>query len=234
MQTATTTPAVGVGGERRALAQSLTPLVVDALVPMAAYYALTSGFGMGTVAALAWTSVLPAARSLWSLVKDRRLNALASLMLVVNAVGLAMSAVTGDARLMLAKDSAGSGVIGAAVLISVLAGRPMMTAGLKPWITKGGDPAKTAAWERLQRESARFRRAELRFSLVWGLALLTESVSRVVAAYTLPAHTVVWLGNVLMGAAVLTAIVATGPLAVDPMEKMVAVETEAEERHPVP
>lgn len=222
MQTLTTTPAPA--GERRALAQSLTPLVVDALVPMAGYYVLTDGFGMGTVAALAWTSVLPAARSLWSLVKDRRLNALASLILVVNAVGLAMSAVTGDARLMLAKDSVGSGAIGAAVLISVVVGRPMMTAGLKPWITKGGDVLKTAAWERLQRESARFRRAERRFSLVWGVALLAESVSRVVAAYTLPTHTVVWLGNVLMGAAVILAIVATGPLAVDPMEKMVEAE----------
>lgn len=211
-------------GEGRAPARSLTPLVVDAVVPMAGYYVLTDGFGMGTVAALAWTSVLPAARSLWSLVKDRRLNALATLMLVVNAVGLAMSAVTGDARLMLAKDSAGSGMIGAGVLVSVLAGRPMMTAGLKPWITKGGDPAKTAAWERLSRGSARFRRAERRFSLVWGTALLAESVSRVVAAYTLPAHTVVWLGNVLTGAAVVLAIVMTGWLAVDPMEKMVEAE----------
>ncbi|MDT0450989.1 VC0807 family protein [Streptomyces hesseae] len=221
-QTLTTTPAPA--GERRALAQSLTPLVVDALVPMAGYYVLTDGFGMGTVAALAWTSVLPALRSVWSLVKDRRLNGLATLMLVVNAVGLALSTVTGDARLMLAKDSAGSGAIGAAVLVSVFAGRPMMTAGLKPWITKGGDPAKTAAWDRLSYESARFRRAERRFSLVWGLALLTESTSRVVAAYTLPAHTVVWLGNVLAGAAVLVAIVVTGAVAVDPMEKMVEAE----------
>ncbi|MFD8995023.1 VC0807 family protein [Streptomyces abikoensis] len=227
MQTLTPAPAPAApapAGEGRALAQSLTPLVVDAVVPMAGYYVLTDGFGMGTVAALAWTSVLPAARSLWSVVKDRRLNALATLMLVVNAIGLAMSAVTGDARLMLAKDSAGSGMIGAGVLVSVLAGRPMMTAGLKPWITKGGDPAKTAAWERLSRESARFRRAERRFSLVWGTALLSESVSRVVAAYTLPAHTVVWLGNVLAGAAVVLAIVMTGWLAVDPMEKMVEAE----------
>ncbi|MFC4512758.1 MULTISPECIES: VC0807 family protein [Streptomyces] len=232
MQTLTTTPAPAPAGEGRALARSLTPLVVDAVVPMAGYYVLTDGFGMGAVAALAWTSVLPAARSLWSVVKDRRLNALATLMLVVNAVGLAMSAVTGDARLMLAKDSAGSGMIGAGVLVSVLAGRPMMTAGLKPWITKGGDPAKTAAWERLMRGSVRFRRAERRFSLVWGAVLLAESVSRVVAAYTLPAHTVVWLGNVLAGAAVVLAIVVTGPLAVDPMEKMVAAE--AEKGHEVP
>ncbi|MBO0655019.1 hypothetical protein J1792_20225 [Streptomyces triculaminicus] len=208
---------------RRAVVQSLAPLVVDALLPMAAYYALREGFGMSTFAALAWSSVLPALRTVWSIVRDRRLNGLAALILTVNVLGLLLTTVTGDVRLMLAKESAGSGVVGVVVLASVLAGRPLMTAGLRPWVTRG-DAAKNAAWDRLVAGTARFRRAELAFSAVWGASLLAESVVRVVGAYTLPADTMVWLGSVIMGVAVVAAIVVSGGMAVDPMEKMVAAE----------
>ncbi|MBZ6473434.1 hypothetical protein K9U14_08630 [Streptomyces griseocarneus] len=208
------------------MVQSLAPLVVDALLPMAAYYALREGFGMSTFAALAWSSALPALRTVWGLVRDRRLNGLAALILTVNALGLLLTTVTGDVRLMLAKESAGSGVVGVAVLLSVLAGRPLMTAGLRPWVTRG-DAAKSAAWDRLMVRSARFRRAERTFSAVWGGALLAESVARVVGAYTLPADTMVWLGSVIMGVAVVGAMVVAGGAAADPMEKMVAAELAA-------
>ncbi|MEU4208936.1 VC0807 family protein [Streptomyces sp. NPDC026206] len=226
---ATTDPAAPApaapGGttRRRALAESLAPLVVDALVPMGAYYVLSGGFGMSTLAALAWSSVLPAGRTLWGLVRNRRLNGLAALILTVNAVGLLLSTVTGDVRLMLAKESAGSGVVGLVVLASVFAGRPLMTAGLRPWVTRG-ETAKHAAWDRLVGASARFRRTERTFSVVWGAALLAEAVARVVGVYTLPVDTMVWLGNVILAVAMTLATYVGGALAIIPMERMVAAE----------
>ncbi|MEU2512811.1 VC0807 family protein [Streptomyces syringium] len=207
---------------RRALLRSLSPLIVDALVPMAVYYAL-KGFGMGTVAALAWSSVVPALRTVWSLIKDRRLNGLAALILVVNLAGLAFSTMSGDARLMLAKDSGVSSVIGIVVLVSAFAGRPLMTAGLKPWVTKG-QPARAAAWERLSAGSEPFRLAERTFSVVWGGALLAECVARVVGAYVLPVDTMVWLGNVILGFAIVFAVLVGGALAAHPIENMVDAE----------
>lgn len=207
----------------RALWESFAPLVVDAVLPMAAYYALSKGFGMGTVASLGWSSALPAARTVWGLVKDRRLNGLAALILVVNIVGLLLSTVSGDARLMLAKDSAVSSVIGLVVLASAFGRRPLMTTGLKPWVVKG-DPVRLAAWDRLSAGDARFRRTERTFSLVWGTALLAECVARVVGAYTLPVDTMVWLGNVILGVAVIAAMLVGGGLAADPMEKTVDAE----------
>lgn len=44
--------------DRAALLGSLKPLVVDVVVPMASYYVLSKGFGMSTLAALGWSSVL--------------------------------------------------------------------------------------------------------------------------------------------------------------------------------
>ncbi|MFB7758500.1 VC0807 family protein, partial [Streptomyces sp. NPDC056121] len=98
--------------DRAALLGSLKPLIVDVVVPMASYYVLSKAFGMSTLAALGWSSVLPALRTVWGVLRDRRLNVLAGVILVVNMVGLLLSTVTGDPRLMLAKDSGISSVVG--------------------------------------------------------------------------------------------------------------------------
>ncbi|MBM4793352.1 hypothetical protein HXP44_15135 [Streptomyces sioyaensis] len=205
--------------------QSLLPLVLDAGVPMAMYFILSDGFGLSEVAALGWSSVVPALRTVWSLVRRTGVNGLALLILVVNAVGLATSTVTGDPRLMLAKDSVTSSVIGISMIVSVFLGKPLMTAGLKPFVTKGG-PDGEAAWDRLMAGSAPFRRAERRFSLIWGTVLLTECVVKAIGAYTIPVHTMVWLGTVLTLVAVLLSMVVAGGSCADPMEKMVKAEVE--------
>lgn len=178
---------------------------------------------MGTVAALGLSSVLPAVRTVWAAVGERTVNALAALILVVNVVGLALSVVTGDARLMLVKDSAVSSTVGIGVLVALLFGRPLMSAGLKPWITKG-EPARTAAWDRLSVASARFRRAEKAFSLIWGTALLAECVTRVIAVYSVPVDTMVWFGNVIMGVFVAAAVVVGGAVAARPIQQLVAAD----------
>ncbi|KOT99545.1 membrane protein [Streptomyces rimosus subsp. pseudoverticillatus] len=202
-------------------------LLLDAGVPIASYYLLTGAFGLSTLAALAWSGALPAARSLWSLVRERRLNAVATLMTATNIIGLLLSLVAGDERLMMAKDSAVSSTFGLAVLVSALIGRPLMAPVLKPWITKG-DAARSAAWDRLTAESAWFRRVQRRHSAVWGAALLGECVARVIGAFTLPVDTMVWLGTVMLIAAMVLAVVASGVIGIDKMEKLVRAEAAAE------
>ena len=102
--------------------------------------------------ALTASSVLPLIRTVSSQVRERHINALAALMLTINAVGIASSFLVGDPRLMIAKDSLISSVVGFGIIVSVFRGRPMMTAALEPWLTKG-DPARTVAWRRLAGES---------------------------------------------------------------------------------
>ncbi|MER6386293.1 VC0807 family protein [Streptomyces sp. NPDC001250] len=208
------------------------PLILDVAVPLGSYYLLKDGFGMSTFAALAWSSVVPAVRTVWSLGKERRANGLAVLILVVNVVSLLLSFVSGDPRLMLAKDSVVSSTVAIGILVSVVLGKPMMTAGMKPFLIKG-DAAKEAAWQRLvsgaAAGSAAFRRKERTFSVVWGLALLAECVARAVGAYTIPLDTMVWLGTVIMIGAMAVAWIVSGGLAVVPMMHMVTAEVEAGE-----
>ncbi|MET7647600.1 VC0807 family protein [Streptomyces sp. NPDC005426] len=204
---------------RKALLDSMMPLLVDVGVPLVSYYLLKAA-GMGTFGALAWSSVVPAVRTVWGVVRDRQLNGLAALMVTVNVVGLALSLIAGDPRLMLLKDSGVSSTIGLVILVTALRGRPMMTAGLRPWLTRG-EPAKSAAWARLSEHSQAFRQAEVRFSAVWGAALLGECVVRAAGAYTVPVGTMVWAGTVIMGVAMVLAFVVSGRIAVVPMERMI-------------
>ncbi|WP_406007469.1 VC0807 family protein [Streptomyces sp. NBC_00637] len=208
------------------------PLLVDVAVPLGSYYLFKSAFGMSTFAALAWSSVVPAVRTMWSAVSRRTVNGLAGLILVVNVVGLVLSLVSGDPRLMLAKDSGVSSTIGIGILVSVALGRPMMTAAVKPFLVKG-DAVKEAAWARLESgvsvASADFRKRERAFSIVWGVVLLVECVVRVVGAYTVPVDTMVWLGSVVMVVAMAIGFVLGGALGAGPMAAMVAFEKRAAE-----
>ncbi|WUW92861.1 hypothetical protein OG595_24620 [Streptomyces sp. NBC_01451] len=205
------------------LRRSLLPLVLDVAVPVGSYYVFKDGLGMSAVAALGWSSAVPAVRTGWSAVRGRTVNALAALILVVNVVGVLLSFVTGDARLMLLKDSAVSSVVGIGVLVSVRLGRPMMTEGMKPFLVRG-DAERAAAWERLGSGSSRFRRAERTFSVVWGVALLGECVARIVGVYVLPVDTMVWLGTLVLAGAMVVAVLVGGALAVDPMKGMLRDE----------
>ncbi|MFF4489556.1 VC0807 family protein [Streptomyces sp. NPDC001544] len=203
------------------------PLIVDVAVPLGSYYLGKDAFGMSTFAALAFSSVVPALRTVWSTVRERKTNGLAGLILVVNVVSLVLGFVSGDPRLLLAKDSAVSSTIAIGILVSVALGKPMMTTGLKPFLVKG-DAAKEAAWQRLASGaaagSAVFLRKERAFSIVWGAALLAECVVRVVGAYTLPVDTMVWLGGVILAVAILVAMVVGGALGAGPMEALVRAE----------
>ena len=196
-------------------------LIFDIGIPVGSYYLLRAA-GCDVVTSLALSSVVPAAQSVLALVRGRAVSGLAILVLVVNVTGVAVSFSSGDPRVMVAKDGAVSSAIGIAILISVLLGKPLMTAGMRPFIVRG-DAARDAAFGRLAVTSPRFRSLERRFSVVWGIACLTECTCRVACAFTLPIATTVWLSTVLLLASIGAGIVGGSFFSV-PLEKMVAAE----------
>jgi len=201
---------------------ALRPLLIDVGVPVGTYYLLRNAFGVSLWLSLALSSIGPAVRAVAGLVAERKLNVLAMLMLAVNLAGIAVTFLTGDPRAMIAKDSVVSSVIAFAILGSVVLRRPLMSAGLKPFMTRG-EPRRTAAWDRLSTASPRFRRLELLFSIIWGVTLLAECAARLAGAYLLPVTTMVWLGTVMTLGAVAVAIVAGGAAA-GPIQKMIDAE----------
>src|SRR5215470_6849783 len=213
-------------GRRPDLAGALRPLLIDIGIPVGIYYLLRDAFGVSLWLSLALSSVGPAVRSIAGLVAERKLNLLAALMLAVNLAGIAVSFLTGDPRAMIAKDSIVSSVIAFAILGSVALRRPLMSAGLKPYMIRG-KAERMVAWDRLSMASARFRRLELAFSTIWGLALLAECAARLVGAYTLPVTTMVWLGTVMTLGSIGVAIVVGGGAAAGPIQEMIDAEVAA-------
>ena len=205
-------PGAGMGA-------ALAPLLIDAGVPLGAYYLLHAAFGLSVWLSLAFSSTIPAARTVAGAMAGRKLNPLAALMLAVNLAGITVSFLTGDPRAMIAKDSLVSSVIAVAILASAAIRRPLMSAGLKPFMTRG-TPERLAAWERLSAGCARFRRLEMLFSAIWGCALLADCAARIVGAYTLPVTTMAWLGTVMILGAIGAATVA-GSVAAVPIQKMI-------------
>ncbi len=204
------------------LGTALRPLLIDVGIPVGSYYLLHAGLGLSVWLSLALSSVGPAARAIAGLAAERKLNLLAVLMLAVNLAGIAVSFLTGDPRALIAKDSVVSSVIALAILGSVIVRRPLMSAGLQPFMTHG-TPERSAAWDRLAVGSRRFRRLEMAFSAIWGFALLADCAARLVGAYTLPVATMVWLSTVLTLGAVGVGIIAGGAAA-GPIQKMVEAE----------
>jgi hypothetical protein len=200
---------------------TLRPLLLDLAVPLGSYY-LLRGVGVGLVTALAVSSILPAARTVAGVVRHRTVNGLAALIVAVNMVGIAITFWSGDPRIMLAKDGAVTSTIGIAILISAFTSRPLMTAGLRPFLVKG-DSARNVGFDRLLDSSTRFRRLERCFSLVWGIALLGECIVRVFCAFTVPVGTMVWLSTVLTVGAIAGGIF-VGSIFSVPMESMVKAE----------
>jgi hypothetical protein len=212
----------GSGGSGQNVARALVPLLVDVALPLGSYYLLHAAFGLSVVLSLALSSVVPVVRTVLGIVSDRKLNVLAGVMVAVNAAGIAVSFATGDPRMMIAKDSGVSSVIAIAILLSVAARRPLMSAGLKLFMIKGSAD-RAAVWDRLSAGCPRFRRMEMLFSAIWGVALLAECVARLVGAFTLPVSTMVWLSTVFTISAIGLAIM-VGSAAAVPIQKMIEAE----------
>jgi hypothetical protein len=219
---ATCAPETDVSPSPPNVARNLAPLAIDVAAPLAVYYGLRYGAQLSLVDALIASSAVPLLRSVASLLRERAVNGLALLMLSVNLAGIVLSFVSGDARVIFAKDSGISSVIAIGLLVSVVRGRPVMTAGLRPWITKG-EAGRESAWDRLA-GSAPFVRYERRFTAIWGVVLLGDCAARLVCAFTVPIGVLGWLASAILVGALAVATIVAGGAAAQPLEQLVVAE----------
>jgi hypothetical protein len=170
----------------------VTALLMNVAVPLGLYYGLRSA-GVAVVPALLVGAVLPALRTVWTAVRERRLDALGALVLVMVAVSVAMAAVTGDPRVLLARDSWGTGLIGLWLLGSLLTARPAVLALGAEVMPADQARAMLDRWA----ADPRLRANVVRVSALWGAAFLLDAVVRVWMAFALPVDSVPGLSSAL-------------------------------------
>ncbi|WP_158660747.1 VC0807 family protein [Nocardia seriolae] len=181
--------------KRPNLLRMLAPTVRDIAVPLAAYYALY-GAGYSDFAALLGGAVFSGVMVIIEVVRARRVDAMSALILAGFVFGIVSSMISGDARLMIVRDSLTTAGIGVAFGVSALIGKPLTYVAARKAFS--GSPQKVAEMEYKFENVPMVRRLHNRIAGMWGVGLIGESVVRVVLAYRLPIHTMAWLSSVLM------------------------------------
>jgi hypothetical protein len=172
-------------------ARSFAPLILDLLAPLAVY-ALLSRLGASDLVSLGVAAALPAIYVVVALVRGRRIDRIALLVLILLVIAIALSLATGDPRILLAKGVIVTGAAGIYMLATLFAEHSFIFHAAQR-LSAGGDPAKEAAWEARWQSSPVFRRAIRRLTLIWGLGLIGEAAVRAAIIYSLPvAQAVVW------------------------------------------
>jgi len=181
---------------RSALRGMVSSMFWDVGLAVVAYYGLRL-LGFDEYVALLAGTIASAGRITWVAVRARRLDAFAVFLLILFAVGLGLTFVTGDARFVLVKDSATSGVAGLIFLTSLAIGRPLTYYAAQRFAGPAGAVELRA---RAAADPAVRRRYSVS-SAVWGAGLLAEAVLRIPLAYLLPLDVAVGASNLLMAAA---------------------------------
>ncbi|MBB5889967.1 VC0807 family protein [Kutzneria kofuensis] len=190
-------------GYRSARRKSLFSLVFGIGLPIVVYYGLTAlglgdGPALGVAAGAVAVSLLPKA------VRERRLDGLGMVVLATCLISLALALLSGNERIILAKDPATSGLAGLAFLATCVVGRPATFHFSRR--LRAFTPEQRAHWDRLWATEAHFRSLHRTSSAVWGAVLFGESVLRMVLVFTLPPSVMVGLSTVIELVAVALAI----------------------------
>jgi len=157
-------------------------ILVNGVLTLLAYQVLV-GRHLSSVTALMLTALIPAAWTVGSVARTRRVDALGALSLIFIALGLVASLISGNARFILIKESFLTGLFGLVFLGSFLLPRPLMFYFGRQFAT-GGDPPRIARWEGLwQYES--FRHGNRVMTAVWGIGFVLEAAARVALVFVL-------------------------------------------------
>lgn len=179
-------------------------MALDVVLPLALYYALRAT-GASPWAALLVGAVIPLLRVAVAAVTRRRLETPGVFTLSLLAMGSVVGLLTADPRLLMARESWLTAVVGLWILATMRAARPLVYTAT---ITFMPDEAATA-WQRAWQTSPSFRRAMRGMTLAFGIAFLTDAAARVAMAYTLPLDLVPLL-SVLLLVILLIAVVQGG------------------------
>lgn len=116
-------PGTSAANPRR---QFFIELLLNGILPLGLYYILKEGYGHSDYSALLWATVVPGLAVIVGLVRQRRLDPVALVTLVVLGISIALAAATDDPRLLQLRESYLSAGLGALMILSAVVGRPVL------------------------------------------------------------------------------------------------------------
>ncbi len=193
-------PVPGTSGDtpRAPLRGFLVDVALNAGIPWLLYRLAKRYVSAAEVTALAIAATFPLAKSAVELLRRRRLDPIAILVLLgilVSGVGVLLG---GSPRLLLLRESLFTGAMGLICFGSLLLPRPLMFYFGRHFVA-GEDPKRRGEFDaNWQRPGVPF--VHRLITAVWGAAFVGEFAIRVVLIYTLPPPWVLALSPLILGA----------------------------------
>ena len=160
------------------------PMLLGNIVLPYLIYVVLGDNGFSTMTALLASAVPPVVLTVFTALRRHRLDALGIISLITIAIAIGTSVLTGNARFMLAKDGLFPLVLGLAMLISLLIGKPLIFHVIR--LVAGVDnPDLLARLHRAWRHEG-YRTQLRRYTALSGLVLLAMVLAQVTGAFTLP------------------------------------------------
>jgi hypothetical protein len=192
--------ATAAAAAREGRNEMLITILVDLISPLVGFYVLRA-FGVDQWLALLLGGIGPAIRGVYLMIKQGKVDAVATFVLAIVVVSAATSWFSGSPRLLLAKDGFVSGAIGLWMVSTAFHGKPFvyvfakaLAARVRPRQTL--EPGTVATgwskwavarhWDSHWDTVPGFRRPWKLLTLVWGVGGVLDGVIRIVMAYTLP------------------------------------------------
>ncbi|HYW77257.1 MAG TPA: VC0807 family protein [Gammaproteobacteria bacterium] len=130
--------------------------------------------------ALVCSAIPPTLESCWSVLRRRRLDVMAALVVTSIVLGLGLMVLSSHARLLLVRESLVTGALGAGFLASLLLPRPLIFYVARE-MAAGNNAQLLRRWQARWTQRS-FRRGMRLMTLVWGAGLLLEAAIRVTMA----------------------------------------------------
>lgn len=172
----------------------LIPYVVDVAGPFIAY-AIVHWLGAPAFWALTAGGLVAGTSTAINTARRRGLDSVGMLVVLEILVSIVLLVVVHDERLVLIRPSFYTLVAALYLLYTAIAGKPLTFEAARPIATKG-DPSRNVSYDRAWATSAEFRSTHTMVTAGFGVALIADSILRVVIVYTTPIDRSMWLSNV--------------------------------------
>lgn len=170
-----------------------TPLMIEVIAPLAAFYGLRA-LGANALVALAAGAVITAAGAVRRIITERRVGGVQVFVLSTMVVSLLIALVSGNARILLIRNGWGTAALGIWILLTLFARRPFLYEAGRIAMP----PDRVQTWERNWEISEAFQLLLRSCSKFWGVAFLVDAALRVLMAATFPVDLVPLLDDVLL------------------------------------
>ncbi|MFD9790392.1 VC0807 family protein [Streptomyces sp. NPDC059070] len=170
-------------------------ILFSVVLPWITYGVLTD-HGMGEVPALLLISAWPLAEMGLYYGLHRRLDEFGVMILITLLLSAVSALAYNSAKLLFLKDSALTGLLGLAFLVSLTLKRPLIFYFGRKFATDGTAEG-VAKWNANWDLYPGFRAAQRRLTVVWGAAFLAEAGVKAALVYVLDTDTMVGVSNAL-------------------------------------